>query len=173
MSSQRRPIPLYPNPPLSPQQTCVESASDEHSDFPPIRERNSTPNPTHVESASDEHSDFPPIRERNSTPDPPTSVLNHSHPRPPVTRRQSERHSSPSEQPAPSRYRRRHPPHSVGQRRPERRCSPSKEASPPQLQQYLSNSGLGNTNRLNTMEASTLVGHSKVRCQTLACKQLY
>jgi hypothetical protein len=148
MSSQRHPIPLYPHPPLSPQQTRVESASNEHSDFPPIRER-------------------------KSTPDPPASVLNYSHPRPPVTRRQSERHSSPSEEPAPSRFRRRHPPYSVAQRRSERCSSPSKEASSSQLQQYLPNSGLGNRNRLNTMEASVSVRHSKVRCQTLARKQLY
>ena len=144
MSSQCRPIPLYPNPPFSPQ----------------------------VEPASDEFSDFPPIRERKSTPDPPTSVPNHSHPRSPVAQKQSEWHSSPIEEPLaalsqlPRRNPRRHPPKSVTQKQSEQpeRSSPSKElVAPSQLRRK--NLGLGNRNRLNTIEASVSVRHSKVRCQ--------
>jgi hypothetical protein len=44
---------------------------------------------------------------------------------------------------------------------------------PSRSHRYLPNSGLGNWNRLNTMEASVLVRHSKVRCQMLTVKQLY
>jgi len=147
MSSQRCPIPLYPHPPLSPHRTQVESASDKHSNFPPIRER-------------------------KSTPDPPISVPNHSHPRrSPVAQRQSERYSSPSEEPAPQ-LQLRHTPNSVAQKRTKRskqHSSLSQEPapSPSQLQQHLPNSGLGNRNRLNIMEAGVLVRHSKVRRQTL------
>lgn len=121
MSSRRHPIPLYPNPPLSPRRTQVDSASDD-SDFLPIRDGKSITDPqTQVESASDEHSDFPPIREGKSISDtllfPCTIIL--THPRcSPVARRQSERHSSPSKEPASSQFksRRRHLPNSVARK---------------------------------------------------------
>jgi hypothetical protein len=144
VSFQRRPtVPLYPHPPLSPYQTQVESASDSL-----------------------------PIRECKSTPDPPVSVPNHSHPRSPVARRQSEWHSSPSEEPAPQ-LRLRHTPNSVAQKRSKQHSSPSQvpAPSPSQLQRHLPNSGLGNGNRLNTTEAAKLlVRYSKVRRQRWACK---
>ena len=80
----------------------------------------------------------------------------------PVARRQSE-----------WQFWQRHPPNSVAQRCSEQLYLPSKEPAPSRSYRYLPNSGLGNWNRLNIMEASVLVRHSKVRCQTLTVKQLY
>jgi hypothetical protein len=119
------------SPPLSPQQTRVDSASDDYSDFPPIRAL--------------------------KTPDPSSRCS-------PVARRQSE-----------WQFRQRHPPNSVAQRWSEQLSSPSKAPAPFRSHRHLPNSGLGNWNRLNTMEASVSVSvrHSKVRCQTLTVKQLY
>src|SRR6266498_5085659 len=120
MSSQHR-----PHSPITLQQTRVDSASDNYSDFPPIRVLK-TPDP------------FSPPRCS------------------PVARRQSER-----------QFRRRHPPNLVAQRWSEQLSSPSKESAPSRSHRHLPNSGLGNWNCLNTMEASVSVRHSKVRCQTL------
>ena len=96
------------------------------------------------------------------------NVPNRSHPRcSPVARRQSEQHSSPSEEPAPQ-LQLRHTPNSVAQKWSKQHSSPSQEPapSPSQLQRRLPNSGLGNRDRLNTMEVG-VVRHSKVRRQTL------
>jgi hypothetical protein len=116
MSSQRP-----PHPPISPQQTRVDSASEDYSDFPPIRVIK-TPDPSSLPRCS------------------------------PVARRQSER-----------QFRVRRPPNSVAQRWSEQLSSSSKEPVPSRSHRYLPNSGLGNWNRLNTMEASVLVLLGKCR----------
>jgi hypothetical protein len=97
-----------------------------------------SPHRTWVGSGSDDTDpDFPPIRKHKSTPpDPSPSPCNHSRPAhrsPPAVQRHSEQCLSSSKKPRHSPLR-RHPP----------------------------NTGLGNRNRLNTMESSTSARHTKV-----------
>lgn len=86
MDTYRHPIPLYPHPPVPHHQT-------------------------HDDSQSDEHSDFPPIREHKSTPDPPAPLVSSRlRPRSPAIRRNSEQCSLLNEEPQPSQLRRSRPP---------------------------------------------------------------